>query len=415
VSSERRDFDRLRPELHVRETKTPADDPAVAKQLLDLVRVRRRPDVEVFRPSSEQQVAHAAADEIGDVIALTQSVEDLQRIGVNIAPRERVLLAWNDPRFDHWAALYQTPPEPFWLARNAQAVVLSANRRHSPRPVATATRDGSSATIAGMYRVAAALIAFVAWTTVAIAADSRDPLDRARALYNQHQFGAAIDAADEARRVPQLTDGADLIAARAYLERFRESSAPEDLVHARERLRAISPEKFSPRERIDFIVGLGETLYFEGSSGAAAAVFESVLVSNRDLADQARERVLDWWASALDQDARPRPEIERQTVYQRVRDRMALELAVNPTSASAPYWAAAAARGQGDLQAAWDAAQAAWVRAPLTRDRGEALRHDLDVLVQKAIVPERSRIIGRPPESLMAEWEAFKAMWTGAR
>jgi hypothetical protein len=263
--------------------------------------------------------------------------------------------------------------------------------------------NGSSATIPEMYRVAVALTAFVAWTTVAIAADSRDPLDRARALYNQHQFGAAIDAADEARKVPQLADGANLIAARAYLERFRESSAPEDLVHARERLRGISPEKFSPRERIDFIVGLGETLYFEGSSGAAAAVFESV------------ERVLDWWASALDQDARPRPEIERQTVYQRVRDRMTLELAANPTSGTAPYWTAAAARGQGDLQAAWDAAQAAWVRAPLTRDQGEPLRHDLDVLVQKAIVPERARIIGRPTDSLMAEWEAFKAMWTAAR
>jgi len=266
-----------------------------------------------------------------------------------------------------------------------------------------------------MYRAAAALVVFLAWTPAAIAADSHDPLDRARTLYNQRQFGAAIDAADEARKVPPLADGADLIAARSYLERFRESAAPEDLVHARERLRTINPEKFSPRERIDFIVGLGETLYFEGSSGAAAAVFESVLVSGGELADQARERVLDWWASALDQDARPRPEIERQTVYQRVRDRMALELAANPASSTAPYWSAAAARGQGDLQAAWDAAQAAWVRAPLTRERGEALRHDLDVLMQKAIVPERARTVGRPPESLMAEWEAFKAMWTDGR
>jgi hypothetical protein len=265
-----------------------------------------------------------------------------------------------------------------------------------------------------MYRVASALAACVLWTTAVFAADSRDPLDRARALYNQRQFEAAVNAADEARKLPQQANGADLIAARAYLERFRESSAPDDLVHARERLRGISPGKFSPRERIEFIVGLGETLYFEGSSGAAAAVFESVLVSGGDLADDARERVLDWWASALDQDARPRPEIERQTVYQRVRDRMVLELAANPASGTAPYWAAAAARGQGDLQAAWDAAQAAWVRAPLTHDHGVALHHDLDVLVQKAIVPERARILGRPPDSLMTEWEAFKAMWTAA-
>jgi hypothetical protein len=263
-----------------------------------------------------------------------------------------------------------------------------------------------------MYRVASALAVLAMWATVASAADTKDPLDRARTLYNQRQFEAAVTAADEVRKLPQQADGADLIAARAYLERYRESSSSEDLVHARERLRAINPEKFSPRERIEFIVGLGETLYFEGSSGAAASVFESVLVTGGDLADDARERVLDWWASALDQDARPRPEIERQNVYQRVRDRMALELAANPASATAPYWIAAAARGQGDLQAAWDAAQAAWVRAPLTRDHGAALRHDLDVLVQKAIVPERARILGRTPESLMTEWEAFKAMWT---
>src|SRR5215510_10350950 len=273
--------------------------------------------------------------------------------------------------------------------------------------------SGSSANIARMYRVAVAFIAIVTAASSAVAGDTRERLDRARALENQRQFEAAVAAADEARKLPQLADGADLIAARAYLERYRESSAPSDLVNARERLREISPEKFSPRERLEFIVGLGETLYFESASGAAATVFESVLVSGDGLADEARERVLDWWASALDQDARPRPEIERQSVYQRVRDRMTLELAANPASAAAPYWSAAAARGQGDLQAAWDAAQAAWVRAPLTPDRGVTLRHDLDVLVQKAIVPERARVIGRTADSLMAEWEAFKAMWTG--
>jgi hypothetical protein len=263
-----------------------------------------------------------------------------------------------------------------------------------------------------MHRLAAALAMLFAARSAVWAADAKDPLDRARVLYNQRQFEAAISAADEVRKLPQLTDSADLVAARAYLERYRESATAEDLVHARDRLRAINPEKFSPRERIEFIVGLGETLYFESASGAAAAVFESVLVVGGDLADEARERVLDWWASALDQDARPRPEIERQSVYQRIRDRMAVELAANPASATAPYWIAAAARGQGDLQAAWDAAQAAWVRAPLVRDRGVTLRHDLDALVQKAIVPERARIVGRPPESLMTEWEAFKAMWT---
>jgi len=43
----------------------PADDPAVAEELLDLARVRRRPDVEVLRLPTEQEVADAAADEVG--------------------------------------------------------------------------------------------------------------------------------------------------------------------------------------------------------------------------------------------------------------------------------------------------------------------------------------------------------------
>lgn len=262
-----------------------------------------------------------------------------------------------------------------------------------------------------MRRLAAAVAVLLMLATPAFSADPRDPLERARTLYNQRQFEEAVKAADEVRRVPLQADRADLIAARAYLERFRESSLPDDLIHARERLRGITPGKFSVGERIEFIVGLGETLYFERASGAAAAVFESVLLSLGDLSGEARERVLDWWASALDQDARARPEIERQSIYQRVRDRMAIELAGNPASGTAPYWAAAAARGQGDLQAAWDAAQAGWVRAPLTREQGVPLRSDLDQLVHKAIVPERARVLARPPETILAEWEQFKEIW----
>src|SRR5262245_18308255 len=107
------------------------------------------------------------------------------------------------------------------------------------------------------------------------AADPKDPLARAQALYNQRQYTAAIDAADEARRLPDRAAGADLIAARAYLERFRLNQAPEDLAGARDRLRRIDGSKFSSVERFEFLVGLGETLYLDGASGAAAVVFES--------------------------------------------------------------------------------------------------------------------------------------------
>jgi hypothetical protein len=121
--------------------------------------------------------------------------------------------------------------------------------------------------------------------------------------------------------------------------------------------------------------------------------------------------VLDWWASAVDREARPRPDIERQALYQKVLDRMEAELVANPASGVAAYWLCAAARGQGDLRAAWDAAQAAWVRAPLTIDRGATLRADLDRLVQRGIVPDRARVLAQPPDVLLKEWERFKEQW----
>ena len=75
----------------------------------------------------------------------------------------------------------------------------------------------------------------------------------------------------------------------------------------------------------------------------------------------------------------------------RIRQRMDEELASHPGSGAAAYWIAAAARAQGDLQAAWDAAQAGWVRARLASDKGAALRADLDRLVLRAIVPDRAK------------------------
>ena len=246
----------------------------------------------------------------------------------------------------------------------------------------------------------------------AAAADDKDPVARARALYNQRHFDAAITAADQARTVPARADAGDLIAARAYLERFRQNAASDDLANARERLRRLDPQRLGARERVELLVGLGEALYFDGSFGAAADLFNSLLAPAGGLAPDARERVLDWWATAVDRDARPRTDIERQGIYQRIRDRMQEEIAARPGSAAAAYWHAAAARGQGDLQAAWDAAQAGWVRAALATDHGGALRADLDRLVLSAIVPERARITGQAPDVLRQEWERFKDKWT---
>ena len=261
-------------------------------------------------------------------------------------------------------------------------------------------------------RLAALAALLLSVGTAASAADVKDPLVRARTLYNQGQFEGAISAADEARKAPERAESADLIAARAYLERYRSNAEAEHLVHARERLRRIDPARFSATERLEFLVGLGETLYLDESTGASAVVFASILSGPGDLAPPARERILDWWASALDRDARPRPDIDRQGVYQRIRDRMADELAANPANAAASYWAAAAARGQGDLQAAWDAAQAGWARAALAGDRASRLREDLDALMVRAVVPERARMLAQPPETLLAQWDQFKQKWS---
>jgi hypothetical protein len=261
----------------------------------------------------------------------------------------------------------------------------------------------------GRLRIGATILALTA-AIPATAAD--DPLARARQLYNQRQFEEAIHAAEQARLAPARADAADLVACRAYLERFRDTKANDDLTNARDRLRRLDPQRFAPRERTEYIVGLGETLYFDGAYGAAAAVFESVLLGTDPLLGDARERVLDWWANAVDREARPRSDIDRQIVYQRLRGRLQEELASHPTSGPAAYWLAASARAQGDLQAAWDAAQAAWVRAPLTSDRGAALRADLDRLVLRGLVPERARLLAQPPDALRLQWEQFKTRWS---
>jgi hypothetical protein len=252
----------------------------------------------------------------------------------------------------------------------------------------------------------------LSWGRPATGAEDRDPLVRARLLYNQRQYQAAIEVAEQARLVPARADSADLIAARAYLERFRESAAPDDLASGRDRLRRLDPHRLVPRERVEFVVGLGEALFLGDQFGAAADVFDSILTGGEWPTTSAREQALDWWASAIDRDIWPRPEIERLVGYQRIRDRMQQELNARPDNAAAAYWAAAAARGQGDLEAAWHAAQAGWVRAPLAEDHGAALRADLDRLVLSALIPERAKTLAQAPDVLSEEWERFKAQWT---
>jgi len=96
--------------------------------------------------------------------------------------------------------------------------------------------------------------------------------------------------------------------------------------------------------------------------------------------------------------------------------RMSAELATDGGLAPASYWLVVAARGTGDLERAWQAAIAGWVRASQAPDGGAPLRADLDRLVTQTIIPERAtRLKISDPRQAAAgmanEWAAFKEGW----
>jgi hypothetical protein len=261
---------------------------------------------------------------------------------------------------------------------------------------------------------AATLIACAA--TASAGQKKPDLLSTARRFYNEGQYDQALEAAKQAATGPSTASSAKLIVGRTRLERFRQSSESSELDAARDELRAVDPRSLDPRERIEFQVGLGELLYLEERFGPAAEVLDPVVDASATLAPEAHERALDWWATALDRQALLLAPAERSLVYPRITTRMEQELRRDPTSAPASYWLAASVRASGDLDRAWAAASAGWIRAALGRDRGVALRADLDKLVTQGIIPDRA---GRLPAkdrrqavtSLTADWEAFKKIW----
>ena len=129
----------------------------------------------------------------------------------------------------------------------------------------------------------------------------------------------------------------------------------------------------------------------------------------------AHERVLDWWATALDRHAQSRPA-----------GRAPGHLRPHPASACAPSWRSTAGRRR--PATGWRPRRAAPAtssgpgrrRSPagcgpsLAPDRGAALRADLDRLVTQAIIPERAtacqhqRSRARRRRGMENEWAAFK-------
>jgi tetratricopeptide (TPR) repeat protein len=251
-----------------------------------------------------------------------------------------------------------------------------------------------------------------------VRADEPVPLARARAQYNAGDFDGAIASATEALKYTSAGNAASLVLARAHLERYRQRADANDLTAARDTLRTVRQQALSPRDRADLLVGLGQLLFLGEAFGAAAEMFDTALAQHGAQPAKTHSLLLDWWASALDREAQSRPADRRVLLYERIVERMEQELRTDPGNAAAAYWLAIAARGIGDLDRAWDAAVAGWVRATLNPDTAESLRADLDRFVTSALVTERARqrpIPGRDAQEtiavLLGEWDLIKNQW----
>ena len=217
-------------------------------------------------------------------------------------------------------------------------------------------------------RICAMLMVVVAVLPAGAHAAEPAALAKARALYNAGSFDEAVSQARAARKEPAYADAAALVMARALLERYRAGRDPADLTSAREALASIRPAALSPRDQADFQIGLGVALYLADNFGVSAELFETALGRASMLASRDRLRLLDWWATAIDREAQTRPADRRGTLFARIARRMETELREDPANPVASYWAAVAARGEGDLDRAWDLAAAAWVRGTLLPD-----------------------------------------------
>ena len=205
LPAERRDLDGLGAEADVREPEPPADDPAVLEQPLDLVRVRVGADVEVLRPAAEQQVADAAADEVGDVVVLVEPVENLQRVRIDLFAGDRVLGA----RHDH---------------RNGHRERIVTKRA---RPTAARHRDAAMPCIAVSRRLRAPdrdCMRVCARAPARRRGAAGRSLTRPRAVQRRRLRRRDCRRGARAHADAGAADAAALVEARAHLERYRRSA-----------------------------------------------------------------------------------------------------------------------------------------------------------------------------------------------
>ena len=248
LAAERRDLDHLRAELDVREPEAAADDPAVAEQLLDLIRMRRRADVEILRAGGRaagrgrcrrrgRRCGRPAAGGRGPSARPGRCRG--ARSGARRAERSSV--------------------------RPSSGIVPKASRKLTkPLMPNDLGLNFGCATIARMRRVGSCS-----------ACSARCAARRARAADARRSAGArpaalqpaAVRGGDRRRRA----GAADAGARRRRRSRSRRAPISSASARARraddldQRARAAAPasirERFPPRERAEFIVGLGEALY----------------------------------------------------------------------------------------------------------------------------------------------------------
>jgi hypothetical protein len=266
-----------------------------------------------------------------------------------------------------------------------------------------------------MPRVRRVLLVLLLTVLAAVPAAAAEPpaLVKARTLYNAGDFDGAIAAAAEVR-TGEWVDAARLVEARSHLEKFRRGSQPGDLQAGRDALKSVRPESLTPRDHVDLMVGLGQSLYLTEQFGAAASLFDNALAQAFLLSRQDRLQLLDWWATAVDRAAQARPVERRGPEFAAILDRMEDELRRDAANPVANYWIAVAARSAGDVDRAWDATVAAWLRSQLMPDGAAQLRADLDRLMTEGIIPERARLHKSTPDAprvMREQWEQLKEHW----
>jgi hypothetical protein len=272
-----------------------------------------------------------------------------------------------------------------------------------------------------MRKLSAIFVVTITVLAGPVSAAAQSDLERARALYNEGRYDESIVAAETARSRPAVAPSATLIAARARLERFRRIGYEADLTTARSELVSLNPRNMAPQEAIEWQIGLGTALFLDGQPGPAAEMFAAVLPAARSRMSAVEfDKLLEWWASTLSRVAEGLSGPARKDAYQDFRKSVRGELEQNSLSRPANYWQVVALRGAGDLDGAWNAAVAAWIRAGSQPD-GQPLRDDLQRFVTQTLIPERAqartgqRLDAKATTNeigvLTEEWKALTGRW----